>query len=57
MKKVIGIDSYNLCTTGGVSKTLQAERADNEHLAIVLIGESDGEKLGWHTDIPHPDQE
>ena len=23
----------------------------------LIIGEGDGEKLGWHTDIPHPDQE
>lgn len=39
MCEVIGFDSYNLCVTGDVAKTLQAERADNEHLAIVFIGE------------------
>lgn len=36
--KVIGVDSYNLCTTGGVSKTLQAERSDNEHIPCVIVG-------------------
>lgn len=47
MRKVIGFDSYNLCPTGDVSKTLQAERADNEHLAMVFIGEEDESKSIW----------
>jgi hypothetical protein len=32
----IGIDSYNISTTGVVSKTIQAERSDNEHIPCVL---------------------
>lgn len=38
MSDVTGIDSYNLCTTGEVAKTLQAERSDNEHLPCVIVG-------------------
>lgn len=33
-----GVDSYNLTTTGGVSKTVQAERSDNEHIPCVVYG-------------------
>ena len=33
---VMGVDSYNLCTTGGVSRTLAASRSDNEHLPCVV---------------------
>lgn len=39
---VIGIDVYNLCTTGGVSRTLTSTRADNEHIPCVLIANSSG---------------
>lgn len=41
---ITGFDSYNLTTTGGVSMTLQATRADNEHIPCVVLwnGKADG---------------
>lgn len=38
MIDAVGVDSYNLCTTEDVAKTLQAERSDNEHLPCVIVG-------------------
>lgn len=35
--KAIGIDLYNLCTTGDKGRTLTAARNDNEHMPCVLI--------------------
>ena len=38
----IGVDSYNLCDTGAVSRTLAASRADNEHLPCVCYAVDQG---------------
>lgn len=49
MREVIGVDVYNLCTTGGVAMTINSARADAEHQPCVLIqGEcySLDEKMG-----------
>ena len=37
MREVIGIDSYNLCSTGGVAKTMTAGRNDKSNIPCVLI--------------------
>ena len=42
MRKVIGLDSYNLCTTGAVARTLASARSDCEHLPCVLIYDARG---------------
>ena len=34
---VIGVDSYNLSTTGDMARYLCAERVDNEHLPCAII--------------------
>lgn len=49
---VIGIDSYNLTTSGGVTITLQAARSDNEHIPCVIIVEEkdDLSKSNWSID-------
>lgn len=39
MRKVIGIDSYNLTTTGPIGRTLATACGGlNEHIPIVVIG-------------------
>lgn len=38
--RVVGIDLYNQCTTGGVSKTLNAIKCDSDHVPCVLVYES-----------------
>ena len=35
--EVLGLDSYNLCSTGKVARTLAAARSDNEHLPCVVM--------------------
>lgn len=42
MREVIGIDSYNLCSTGGVSMSLRATRGDNEHIPCIIAINSSG---------------
>lgn len=43
--KVIGIDLYNQCTTGEVSKTLNHIACDSDHVPCVLIVENEEDKL------------
>lgn len=46
--KVIGVDLYNQCTTGAVSKTLNSIRSDADHVPCVLVIENedtDGEEI------------
>ena len=50
----VGVDSYNLCTTGDVARTLAASRSDNEHLPVVAYtydarGNGDGQKCATPT--------
>lgn len=47
--KAIGVDSYNLTTTGTVSKTLQAERADNEHVPCTIYSMGHNERSARFT--------
>lgn len=35
--KVIGVDPYNQCVTGEVSKTLNSIACDSDHVPCVLI--------------------
>jgi DNA (cytosine-5)-methyltransferase 1 len=44
--ETIGVDSYNLTTTGTVSKTLQAERSDNEHIPCAVTFQERAGKEG-----------
>lgn len=39
---VVGIDLYNQCLTGGVSKTLNSIRSDADHVPCVLIFDARG---------------
>ena len=38
---VIGVDLYNQCTTGGVSKTLNSIATDADHVPCVVIYEDE----------------
>lgn len=40
--KAIGIDFYNLRSTGGVAMSIRATRDDNEHIPCVLMLNSSG---------------
>lgn len=33
----VGVDLYNQCLTGGVSKTLNAVKSDADHVPVVLV--------------------
>ena len=37
MSDVVGIDFYNQCLTGGVSKTLNNRATDADHVPCVLV--------------------
>ena len=52
-QSVQGFDSYNLTSTGQVSKTLQAERSDNEHLSIVCVENKSEEKTAFFEAYQH----
>lgn len=42
---VIGVDVYNYCTTGGLSKTLNAIATDSDHIPCVVIkGDDDSDR-------------
>lgn len=43
MKDAIGLDLYNQAMTGGVAKTLNAIKADADHIPVVLVYESHGQ--------------
>ena len=34
---MLGVDLYNQCMTGGVSKTLNAIKSDSDHIPCVLV--------------------
>lgn len=57
MCEAIGVDSYNLCTTGNLAITVKASRADPEHQPCVLIVRNNENELGWQTDSSDIDSE